>query len=418
MRILYFSPRNFWPPNSGAPLRDYYLLRELASRASVSFLGLSNHDEQLSLSQSTPNALDFELDKFVIVNKGRSYTSWKLVRGLLGPTPVSVLNYHDRRVATELRRLLHEQTFDVVQMEGIHLISYLPILRSSRSHPLLVCDWHDVQSELMLRYALYTENWARRLYAMRTASLLGTLERRLVAECDAHLVVSERDRLKLREMTPKACVHVVENGVEANHYSLVETQLAPGRLPGQSGERLKDIVFVGSMDSHANIDAARYFALEVWPRIRAQSPELRFLIVGSRPVLEVRELANLPGVTVTGTVEDVRPYYCGAFAAVAPLRIAGGTRLKILEAMAAGVSVISTSVGAEGLAVNPGANILIADTVEEMARVVWDLYNSHETQKRLSRAGRELVRARYDWSVIGLSLYHVYRGLLHHQSNA
>jgi glycosyltransferase involved in cell wall biosynthesis len=180
-------------------------------------------------------------------------------------------------------------------------------------------------------------------------------------------------------------------------------------LLGGSQQTRKDIVFVGSMDFHANIDGASYFCTEVWPQIHALAPQFRFIVVGSRPAVEVRNLAQSPGIIVTGEVDDVRPYYGSAFAAIVPLRVGGGTRLKILEAMAAGVPVVSTSIGAEGLAVNPGVNILLADTPEEMARVLMELHHSHEMWQRLSAAGRELARTRYDWCVIGSSLHRTHR---------
>jgi glycosyltransferase involved in cell wall biosynthesis len=172
------------------------------------------------------------------------------------------------------------------------------------------------------------------------------------------------------------------------------------------------VVFVGSMDFHPNVDAAAYFGREVWPEIHAAAPGLQFVIVGSRPVAAVRQLAKLPGVTVTGTVEDVRPYYRKALVAVAPLRIAGGTRLKILEAMAAGVPVVASRIGAEGLEVKPGQDLLVGDTPGEIAAAVSRLHGSPALWGQLSGRGRELVAARYDWAALGESLYHVHRDLL------
>jgi glycosyltransferase involved in cell wall biosynthesis len=411
MRILYVSPRDFWPLTTGAHLRDYYLVRETARYGAVSFFGIRGSEEPESASAKLDHCSRLGLERFVLVDKIRTYTIWKILRGLIGPTPLTLLNYYDIRMAKELSRILQEQTFDVVQIEQIHLIVYASIIRACHSRPLLVCDWHNIESELMERYGRYTRNWAHKLYAGRTAHLIKNVERRLLTEVDAHIVVSERDESKLRTLVPEARVHVVENGVDIARYADREGIAAPAVLrPGQQTRR--DIVFVGSMDYYANIDGATYFCAEIWPRINALAAELRFIVVGSRPVAEVRGLAQAPGVIVTGTVDDVRPYYRGALAAIAPLRIGGGTRLKILEAMAAGIPVVSTSVGAEGLAVNPGVNILLADTPEEMSRALMELYHSPEMWRRLSEAGRELVRTRYDWSVIGTSLLDVHRGLL------
>jgi sugar transferase (PEP-CTERM/EpsH1 system associated) len=417
MRILYFAPRNFWPLNSGACLRDHYLLRELAARASVSFFGICNPEPEERRSTNGAKCPDLGLDRCLVIHKPPSYSSWKIVRGLVGSIPLTVLNYDHVPAAEALRRLLEEQDFDAVQMEGIHLMGYLPILRSARKPPRVICDWHDIESELMYRYGLHTKNWARRAYALRTARLLENTERELLNLCDAHLMVSERDRSKLQKLAPEAQtpMHIVENGVDAGQYADHQMQQAWEKFAQGRANTRTDLVFVGSMDFHANIDAARYFALEAWPRIHAEKPGLRFVIVGSRPVPEVRELAQLPGVVVTGTVDDVRPYYCQAFAAVVPLRVGGGTRLKILEAMAAGVPVISTHIGAEGLAVHPGEDILLADSPEEMVRALTDLEHSPDRRQALAEAGRVLVRARYDWSVIGRSLYEVHSALLGRQ---
>jgi glycosyltransferase involved in cell wall biosynthesis len=411
MRILYLSARDFWPLTTGAHLRDYYLVRETARYATVSFFGIRSQDAPDNGSASGDHCSKLGLERFVLVDKISSYTIWKALLGFIGPMPLTLLNYYNARTARELSRILDEQTFDVVQLEQIHLIVYASIIRKCRSRPLLVCDWHNIESELMERYGRYTRNWAHKVYAIRTASLIKRVERRLLTEVDAHLVVSKRDESKLRALVPEAHVHIVENGVDAARYAdWGEPGSAAGMGPGQ--QKPKDIVFVGSMDFHANIDGATYFCAEIWPKIHALAAELRFLVVGSRPPVEVVNLAQAPAVVVTGTVEDVRPYYRGALAAVVPLRVGGGTRLKILEAMAAGIPVVSTSVGAEGLAVNHGVNILLADTPEEMIQALMDLYRSHEMSRRLSEAGRELVRTRYDWSVIGSALREVHRGLL------
>jgi glycosyltransferase involved in cell wall biosynthesis len=166
------------------------------------------------------------------------------------------------------------------------------------------------------------------------------------------------------------------------------------------------------MDYHANIDGAVSFAREVWPQLRERKPELIFTIVGRDPAPEVCELASIPGIEVTGTVDDVRPYYREAIAAVVPLKVGGGSRLKILEAMAAGVPVVSTTLGAEGLEVTDDKNILIADPTEKMVEAIIKLIEQPEQRKQLREAGRTLISNRYDWARVGESLFKCYAGLL------
>lgn len=402
MRILYFSPRNIWPLNGGAPIRDYYLSRELAHLGPVYFFGLRHCRDH----SSPPPDLHFA--GIHLANKGRNYTPWKLLRGMIGPVPLTSLNYFDVTVAAELEQTLRQHAFDVVQIEGIHLAQYLPILRSAPSHPALICDWHDIESELMSRYSLYTSSWLRQVYARRTVRLLHNAERSLLARCDAHTAVSERERASLHRLWPQAQVHVVENGVDVDYFARVA---AERKAQATSAGNRRDLVFVGSMDFHANIDGAKWLVQEVWPKIRALKLPLRLLLIGARPVSEVLSLNNPPDIVVTGTVDDVRPYYRDALAAIVPLRIGGGTRLKILEAMAAGVPVVSTQIGIEGLRLEPGKHLMLADTPERMAGVLRQLHDSVATQHGLSEAGCELVRSDYDWPVIGRSLRAVYQSI-------
>ena len=225
-----------------------------------------------------------------------------------------------------------------------------------------------------------------------------SLENQLLQLGHAHTVCSEREREILLRRVPQARIEVVANGVDVEFFAA---------NPTQDGVR-RDLVFMGRMDYHANIDAALYFAKKIWPRVRARRPELRFAVVGSQPTNDVLALRDLAGVTVTGTVDDVRPFYHNALAAVVPLRVGGGTRLKILEAMAAGTPVVSTTLGAEGLAVTAGRDILIADSSEAMADTIASLQPKTLEWQSLITNARTLVQAQYDWSVSGEVLLRLY----------
>jgi glycosyltransferase involved in cell wall biosynthesis len=433
MRVLYLAPKECWPPTTGAMLRNYHLAREAARAAQVTYLSFSDATDATSMTQ---NSLETETggasparwcEQVVSVPRGRGYTLTNLARGAIGRTPVTVLNYTTREMARELERLLAARDFDLVQVESIHLAAYLPIIRAARRAPAAVLDWHNVESEIMSRYAERASGVFRRAYAFRTARQIASLEARAVREFDAHLTVSERDRERLLEVTRGARVETVENGVDSAHFTdeeierahaerLSQTEGESGASVGDDGptkdKRRRRIVFVGSMDYHANVDAVVHFAREVWPGIAARLPGLAFSIVGRAPAPEVRELANLPGVEVTGTVEDVRPFYRDALASVVPLRVGGGSRLKILEAMAAGVPVISTRLGAEGIDARDGVDIVLAETAEEFCEAAESLAEDESRQRSLADAGRALVRARYDWSSIGAALLRVYKGVL------
>jgi glycosyltransferase involved in cell wall biosynthesis len=258
---------------------------------------------------------------------------------------------------------------------------------------------------------------------------MSRLERRALDEFDAHIVVSRRDGERLLKQSPRTRLFVIENGVDTSHYTDAQLEEAhaswlarrPDNSPTNSSlpltesanERAKRrIAFVGSMDYHANVDGVVNFAEELWPLLRRQMPDLIFTIVGRDPAPEVLKLAAMQGIEVTGTVADVRPYYHEMLAAVIPLRVGGGSRLKILEAMAAGVPVISTALGAEGLDVEDGRNVIIAETGDEFCRAVAGLAQNDERRRKLIEAGRALVHERYDWSRLGTMLFESYQILL------
>jgi len=399
MRVLHFAPRVCWPLNTGAKLRNYHLARVLSERADITLLAFTDAEQSLG-----------ELEKFyeqvIAVPRDPGYTLSKIIRGTLGSTPLPVLNYTTGSMKRALENILQEQNFDIVQVESIHLMTYLPIIATARQRPLMICDWHNIESELMSRYSEREPNILKRAYAGKTARLMSQFEQRAMHDFDAHIAVSQRDAQQLRNLNSDARVFVIENGVDTAYYEEASVSGA------NAASKPTKIVFVGSMDYHANIDGAVSFARDVWPGLRDRHPELSFTIVGRDPAPEVRALATHPGIEVTGTVDDVRPSYREALAAVVPLKVGGGSRLKILEAMAAGVPVVSTTLGAEGLDVHDGKDILIADTNEQLAEKIVSMIESEELRQRLRAAGRALVSERYDWSRLGASLFEVYQQLL------
>jgi glycosyltransferase involved in cell wall biosynthesis len=388
MRVLYFAPHQLWPITSGARLRDYHLARGLAVRCAVTFFEIRQPKEA-----NDPPPRPGEFERVVSAIKDRSYTIPKIIRGVAGPVPLTVLNYYSQHIAAELERVLGEGPFDSVQIEGVHLSEYLPVIARAPGPPAIVSDWHNIESELMRRYAANTPSLLKKVLARRTAALIENSEARIIHRCHAHVVASEREREQLLARFPSARINVVPNGVDVSTFT---------PTPGPQG---RSLLFVGAMDYHANVDAVTWFAREVWPRAAAIHPEREFFIVGRNPVNAVLALAS-DRVRITGTVDDVRPYYANAFAVVVPLRVGAGTRLKVLEAMAAGVPVVSTRLGAEGIDAEPGRNLLIADTPEEMIAALEAL--TPEKRTALAAEARRLVEQKYDWRILADRLYRVH----------
>jgi glycosyltransferase involved in cell wall biosynthesis len=341
--------------------------------------------------------------RIVTLNRGRGYTPMNVLRGMVGSTPLSVLNYYSPQLAAELAAALKTERFDAVQLESVHLMKFLPVIRQAAGSPAILIDWHNIESELMWRFSATTSSLAKKLVAKRTASLLERAELYMLDQCDTHTVVSERERQKILALRPNANIHVVPNGVDAAFYA----PTAARRFESPESNAPPRLLFVGSMDYHANIDAMTWFVQEIWPAISRRHPELQFTIVGRDPGPSIRALAS-SRIEVTGTVDDVRHYYASATAVMVPLRSGSGTRLKILEAMAAGVPIISTRLGAEGIEAQNDVHLLLADTPDEMLAAVTRLISSPGTQLSMAQQAQTLVTQRYDWSSLGESLYRIH----------
>jgi len=395
LHVLQFAPRLPWPLDTGAKLRNYHLARVQSQKFRVTLLAFAQEEAPWPELKNL-------YEQIVAVKRDETYSIGNVLRGATGSTPLPLLNYTTSDMKQALASLLNEQEFDLVQVESIHLMNYLPTIRAARKRPVVVCDWHNVESELMRQYGDREKSFARRTYARRTARLMNEAEKHALDQFDAHIVVSEEDGERLRHMNSSAQISIIENGVDAAYYA--------GAQSG-SGTRNR-IVFVASMDYHANIDAAINFARHVWPIVHRNKPKLVFTIVGRDPTPAVRELSSIAGVEVTGSIQDVRPYYREAIAAVVPLRVGGGSRLKILEAMAAGVPVVSTMLGAEGLKVANGENILLADDDRELAEKITTIVDDETLRSNIVAAARALIVERYEWSTLGASLANVYSNLL------
>lgn len=397
MKILFLSPRQCWPTRSGAKLREYYFARALGERGDLTYVYFADPGAEPLTSRDLPFCREI-----IAVPKPGAYTPLQMLRGAVGRWPLPILNYTSAAMDEALQRTLAGGRFDIIHADSIHMIRYARGAHQV-SGAQVVYNWHNIESEAMSRFADTVEAASKRLYARQTAAKLEALEREILPEALGHVVCSEREREQLLEWAPDSRIHVAENGVDTTYFS--------GAGEHKAGLQL---VFVGSMDYFPNVDAAVSFVNGVWPRLRERLPDARLAIVGARPTTEVQALSATEGVTVTGTVPDVRPYYADALAAVVPLRTGGGTRLKILEAMAAGVPVISTELGAEGLEVTPDENILLAAAgdVEAWTRQVSALAERSSLRGSLARNARDLVVSRYDWTRIGAGLTAAYESWL------
>jgi polysaccharide biosynthesis protein PslH len=397
MRVLWVSPRECWPPNSGAKLRDYHCAKALAREAQLTYVHFRQPGAQ------SPSSVDMPFCHNVIsVAKPPGYTVAKLIGGLLGTWPLPVLNYYSKDMAALLLRLREEVDFDMVHFDSIHMAPYESLFRSSnKANTPTIYDWHNIESEAMNRYSREVNSVAKRLYARTTAWRLQKLETALLENSFGHIVCSKREEIELKNKVPGARVAVIPNGVDTTSFVQSDAIL---RWPPRT------FIFVGAMNYYPNVDAVISFTRGVWPSLLSIYPGCRLILVGSDPVPSVLALRAVEGVEVTGTVHDVSRFYRDADVSLVPLRLGGGTRLKILEAMAAGVPVISTREGAEGLEVEPGRHIMIAEqgNPESWCRAISSLGESGRRREELTAAAMQFVRERYEWTAIGKQLCETY----------
>jgi glycosyltransferase involved in cell wall biosynthesis len=266
---------------------------------------------------------------------------------------------------------------------------------------LAVFDDHNAEVVLQQRAfetdARQPRRWVGALYSLIQWKKLRRYEARVCRAFDRVVAVSPADAQALQRLVPGLEVSVVLNGVDTELYRAQPLEPAPEAL-----------VFTGKMDFRPNVDAVLWFCQEILPRIWRERASVHFTIVGRDPHPRVQALARDPRIRVTGYVEDVRPYIAGAAVYVVPLRMGGGTRLKVLEAMAMGQAIVSTTLGCEGIALTPGREAVLADTAQEFARRVVELLGDEERRRSLGRWARRLVEAHYDWRVIVPRLEQVY----------
>jgi glycosyltransferase involved in cell wall biosynthesis len=320
----------------------------------------------------------------------------QFARYLLAGIPPDLRMYQRSQMAERIRDLISKVNFDIIQIENSFMAPYLqaiPLEQRNRT----VLTFHDVVFSKTSRIAQVEPKLGRKLRLWLHAAMMRRWEPQYAQGFGCCLVVSEVDQHLLEAANPNLWSEVIPNGVDTRRL-----QLLPEPKSGT-----KRLLFVGNMGYRPNVDAVVHFCHAILPRIRHDIPDVELWIVGTNPAAEVTALQENT-IHVTGYVDDVLPYYRDCLACVVPLRAGGGTRLKILEAMAIGCPVITTSIGCEGLDVTDGLQVFIADGAEDFAAKTVQLLTSGALRARMRQRARELVVSCYDWDVIVQKLESVY----------
>jgi sugar transferase (PEP-CTERM/EpsH1 system associated) len=389
MRILWLNAGLLLPLDKGGKLRTWHVMRHLARRHTITYLSFADPAQTENDRQGMREVCDrLETVPRTDAQKGTAGFYLDAARYLVNPLPYAVAKYRSDAYAAGLNTLLAENDFDVVVCDFLPPAANLP----SPIRVPSVLFTHNVEAEIWRRHvetaanpvsqALLRQQWRRML----------RFEGETLSRFDHVLAVSQADADTFARLYPGALdgpVQVVKTGVDTSYFA-----------PRPDAVRRAHLVFTGSMDWLPNEDAMAYFARDILPLIRASEPDVTVSIVGRAPTPAVRRLADDAAIEVTGRVDDVRPHVAAGDVYVVPLRIGGGTRLKIFEAMAMGKAVVSTTIGAEGLPVAQGKNIVIADQPAEFARAVVRLVRDQAARQQIEAAARRLVVDHYDWSAV------------------
>jgi glycosyltransferase involved in cell wall biosynthesis len=385
MRILWVKAGKLLPIDTGGKIRSYNLLRQLATRHQLTLLsyypGESDPAYDAEIATHFPGAVA------LATGAGDDSAAAAALQYLVRVprlAPYAVSKFSSPRVSRLVRQWLNEQRFDVAICDFLSASLNFP---ASSPTPRVLFQ-HNVETLLWERQARHEPSFLRRLVYTYEYLRMRRYEASTVGRFDHVIAVSQHDRDGMQEMTAADRITVVPTGVDVAKYG------ANGPSPGTTNE----VIFLGSMDWEANVDGAEYFCREIWPRVTAVVPSARFMIVGRNPAPRVKRLASA-AVEVTGSVDSVLPYLARAAVFVVPLRIGGGTRLKIFEGMAMGKATVSTTIGAEGLDVTNGEDLILADHPQAFAEAVIDLLQDQEKRQRFGAAAARLAQ-RYDWSVV------------------
>ncbi len=387
MKLLMMSaclPRPSW----GASTRNYHLLKALTTRHQVTLVALVNSDESVTTSEVAHLASITPALRVLSRPLSRA-KRWQQLRSLVSAKSYFLNLFLLPEVQETLNALFAKEQYDAILYESALIAGY-----QAPQNVKIIIDQHNIEYELLERTYELEKGTLRKWYSKQENRLLKKGELDRCRHANLVVVTSERERILLQHSLPTTTIAVVSNGVDVEMF----------RSDGYTQEKSHQIIFTGTMDYYPNNEAVLFFAQCCWPLIRAQVPDATWLIVGKKPSAEVQRLAELPGVTVTGQVPDVRPYLASSAVAIAPLRIGSGTRLKILEALAMQKAVVSTSIGCEGLALVPGKHLLVEDQPEMLARAVVTLLQDVEKRQALGEVGRSLVEAEYSWEWCGNQL--------------
>lgn len=401
MKILLISHILPYPPKGGCPQRNYNLLKECSKTNEIHMLAFyrKSHQANSSKLQDATSAMKQYCKKIEVfkIPADHNRVLWYLLLffNLFSPLPYSVWLYSSRRMKKAMIRYLDTNSYDIVEIGEIGLANYAKL---APEIPKILIH-HNVESQLLFRRKKFVSNWLAKGYLWLQSLKLRRFERSAGKLFDFQTTVSEGDKKTLLKICPQARIAIIPNGVDTDYFMATNDKMESNSL-----------IYVGGMTWFPNYDATMYFIREILPLIRAEIPDIQLHCIGRQVDKKFCEIASDDdSVNIHGFVDDVRPLITRASAFIVPLRIGGGTRLKIVDALSMGKAIVSTSIGCEGLRVTNGKNIIIADSPEDFAGKTVELLRDPRLQNSLMSDARKTALEIYSWKIIAPMLIKVYQ---------
>lgn len=395
MKILIVTPTFPYPLNCGANIRIYNLIKVLSSHNTIDLVSIADR-----------NVSDADLDELLkycgsirlaaVERKPKLLQVPKVIGRFLAGRPFSLKYVESPQLEALLRGISEHDGYDIIQFEHSTMAYYVEQL-NPELNAAKILTFHNICSAQYYRMFTAERNVIRKIRWFLEWLPMVRWEPTKAARFHKLIVVSAMDRHLLLFLNPDLDISVIPNGVDIDHFTAYDSE-----------EREKNVLFVGALDYEPNSDAVRYFHEEIFPIVRLAIPDVTMTVVGRNPPADIRALSRDPAVTVMGNVDDVRPFYRKAMLSAVALRSGGGTRLKILESMAAETPVVSTGIGCEGIDVRDGHNILVANDRQTFAEKVTWLMSRPQLWKTISEGGRNLAEESYDWKYLGGRLQSIY----------
>lgn len=409
MKILWLSHLIPYPPKGGVLQRAYHLLREAAKYHEVDLLAFHQPNLMRPLVpsldegiQQSAIALGSFCNKFEFIDidsDTQILGKYRLaLKSLLTTDPYNINWLKSARFTAALQQLLESTDYDLVHLDTISLLPYLPYVK----HLPTVLDHHNIESHMLLRRADNEHNLLKKWYFRQEGSRLERFEKKYCPQVSLNITCSEIDQQRLQLIAPGSRVEEIPNGVDINFFN-----------PDLTTKQDQSLLFIGRLSWYPNIQAVRYIAHEIWPAIKAELPDISIDIIGANPPKDVQQLSfSDKNFRVHGFVDDISPYFNKAAIYLCPITDGGGTKLKVLDALAMGKALIANKIACEGIKVTEGENVIFAETADEYVKAIKLLLNDESLRRDMGINARQLIENEYSYEKVGVKLSMLYEQCL------